>query len=106
LDVCFRGDLGREQILHIAKEERRILLTQEEHLLESQEIDRVIEALPIELVDVDLNLARQAGKFKAFKKMSFADCFAAALAKSRKAQLITGDREFKAVEDEINILWI
>jgi sulfur carrier protein ThiS len=42
LDVCFRGDLGREQILRIAKEERRILLTQEERLLESQEIDRMI----------------------------------------------------------------
>ena len=42
LDVCFRGDLDGEQILRIAKGERRILLTQEEGLLESQEIDRVI----------------------------------------------------------------
>jgi predicted nucleic acid-binding protein len=72
----------------------------------AQEIERVIEALPIELVDVDQTLAREAAIFKAFKKMSFADCFAAALTKSRKAQLITGDREFKAVEDELNILWI
>ncbi len=46
LDVCFRGDLGREQILRIAKEERRILLTQEEHLSDSQEIDRVIVLKP------------------------------------------------------------
>jgi uncharacterized protein with PIN domain len=46
LDVCFRGDLGREQILRIAKEERRILLTQEMHVLESQEIDRVIVLKP------------------------------------------------------------
>ena len=46
LDVCFRGDLGREKILRIAKEERRVLLIQEEHLLESQEIDRVIVLKP------------------------------------------------------------
>ena len=46
MDVRFRGDLGREQILRIAKEERRILLTQEEHLLELQEIDRVIVLKP------------------------------------------------------------
>ena len=46
MDVRFRGDLGREQILRIAKEERRILLTQEEHVLESQEIDRVIVLKP------------------------------------------------------------
>jgi uncharacterized protein len=72
----------------------------------AQEIDRVIQTLPIELVDVDLNLAREAAIFKAFKKMSFADCFAAALAKSRKAQLITGDKEFKAVEDLLDVLWI
>ena len=46
LDVCFRGDLGREQIFRIAKEERRILLIREERLLESQEIDRMIVLKP------------------------------------------------------------
>lgn len=28
------------------------------------------------------------------------------LAKINKADLITGDKEFKAVEDEIRVLWI
>lgn len=32
--------------------------------------------------------------------------FAAALAKSRKAELVTGDPEFKQVEDEIKIGWL
>ena len=40
------------------------------------------------------------------KKMSYADCFAAALAKLRSAELITGDPEFKAVEGEIKIGWL
>jgi len=38
--------------------------------------------------------------------MSYADCFAAALAKLHKAELVTGDKDFKQVESEIKILWI
>lgn len=38
--------------------------------------------------------------------MSYADCFAAALAKHEKAELITGDNEFKQVENEMKIIWL
>jgi uncharacterized protein with PIN domain len=38
--------------------------------------------------------------------MSYGDCFAAALAKLRKAELVTGDEEFGQIEKEIKILWI
>jgi predicted nucleic acid-binding protein len=62
--------------------------------------------LGIEFVDADWDLAKDAGYFKSKKKMSFADCFAAALAKQRKAHLVTGDREFKQVEQEITISWL
>jgi hypothetical protein len=47
-----------------------------------------------------------AAKYKAFKKMPYAGCFAAALAKSEKAALLTGDPEFKEVEKEIRIVWL
>ena len=69
---------------------------------------RDIAALPIEIVGVgdDLALARQAAIFKATHKMSYADCFAAALAKENKAELVTGDPEFKEVEKEIKINWL
>ena len=53
----------------------------------------------IELVPVDardLELVRQAaGYSKQPRKCHFADCFAAALAKIKNAELVTGDREFK-----------
>jgi len=62
--------------------------------------------LGIEFVDADWNLAKDAGYFKSRNKMSFADCFAAALAKQRKAHLTTGDPEFKQVESEIAINWL
>jgi predicted nucleic acid-binding protein len=35
-----------------------------------------------------------------------ADAFAAALAKEKKAELVTGDPEFKPLENEIKINWI
>lgn len=67
-----------------------------------------IAALPIEIVGLgeDLSLTRQAAIYKATRKMSYADCFAAALAKSKNAELVTGDPEFKEVEKEIKIGWL
>jgi predicted nucleic acid-binding protein len=67
-----------------------------------------IAALPIDIIGVseDLALAKQAAMFKATHKMSYADCFAAALAKLKNAELITGDPEFKAVEKAIRINWL
>ena len=62
--------------------------------------------LGIEFVDADWDLAKDAGYFKSKNKMSFADCFAAALAKQRKAHLATGDPEFKQVEQQITINWL
>jgi uncharacterized protein len=61
---------------------------------------------PIAIVDADKELTLQAAEFKALNKMSYADAFAAALAKTKKAVLITGDKEFKSVEKEIKINWI
>jgi predicted nucleic acid-binding protein len=62
--------------------------------------------LGIDFVDASWELAKDAGYFKSKNKMSFADCFAAALAKKTKAHLATGDPEFKQVEHEITIVWL
>lgn len=62
--------------------------------------------LPLEVVPADRGLAEMAGEIKVVGKMSLADCFAAALAKQRKADLYTGDPEFVAVEKDIDIAWI
>jgi predicted nucleic acid-binding protein len=67
---------------------------------------RALKQLGIELVDADWDLAHDAGRFKAKHKMSLADCFAAALAKQRKAHLVTGDQEFKQVEADVIIIWL
>jgi len=62
--------------------------------------------LGIVFVDADWDLARDSGYFKSRNKMSYADCFAAALARQRKAHLATGDPEFKQVEQEITVHWL
>jgi predicted nucleic acid-binding protein len=65
-----------------------------------------LRSLGIEMVDADWLLTRIAGSFKARYRMSYADCFAAALARQRKSELLTGDKEFKQVEAEVSIRWI
>ncbi len=72
----------------------------------AEAVAQLISTLPIQIISADLELTKQAAEFKAIKKMSYGDCFAAALAKLRKAELVTGDEEFKQVEGEVKILWI
>jgi ribonuclease VapC len=62
--------------------------------------------MPLDVVPVDRPMAEIAAEFKAAHKMSLADAFAAALAKSKKAELVTGDQEFKQFEGEIKIGWL
>ncbi|MBM3702640.1 MAG: type II toxin-antitoxin system VapC family toxin [Actinobacteria bacterium] len=70
------------------------------------EIEKIITTLPIDIINVDVQLAREAARFKATKKISYADCFTAALAKLNKGEIITGDKEFKTLEDKVKILWL
>lgn len=62
--------------------------------------------LGIEFVDAEWKAVRAAAALKAKHRMSYADCFAAALAKERNAELVTGDNEFKQVESEVKIRWL
>jgi uncharacterized protein len=62
--------------------------------------------LPIDIVPADQELSELAGELKVTKKMSLADCFAAALAKREKAEVYTGDPEFKVMEREIKVVWL
>jgi ribonuclease VapC len=65
-----------------------------------------LSPLPIRIIPVDEAQVRQAAHYKAKYTMSYADAFAAALAKKHKARLVTGDPEFKPLEREIKIVWI
>jgi predicted nucleic acid-binding protein len=70
------------------------------------EAAKILVALPIEFHPATRELGDIAADFKARFKISLADAFAAALAKEKKAELITGDPEFKPLEKEIKINWL
>jgi len=61
---------------------------------------------PLEAVPVDRELAESAALLKNEHDLGLADAFAAALAKIKNAELVTGDSEFKALEKEIKIGWL
>ena len=122
LIAYFDGEEGAEKMVEIirsARDSSRSLLLsvinwgevyyitlRESGRERADEIAHLISTLPIEIIPADLELAKQAAEFKAGLKMSYADCFAAALAKLRRAELVTGDEEFKQMQEAIKILWI
>jgi predicted nucleic acid-binding protein len=61
---------------------------------------------PLEAAPVDRDMAETAAGLKNEHGLGLADAFAAALAKSKKAELVTADTEFKSVEKEIRINWL
>jgi ribonuclease VapC len=67
---------------------------------------REIVAMPIAIVPADLQQTHQAAIFKATRRMSYANCFGAALASIKNAEFVTGDPEFKEIEKEIKINWL
>jgi predicted nucleic acid-binding protein len=69
-------------------------------------IVKELRDLRIQFEDAGWELTLEAARFKSQQKMSYADCYAAALAKVKGGSLITGDIDFRAVEDQIKIQWV
>ncbi|MEK7250068.1 MAG: type II toxin-antitoxin system VapC family toxin [Bacteroidota bacterium] len=72
----------------------------------AQTVLAAIRQMPIRLVEANKELTLAAARFKARGGISYADCFAAGLGKLEKAEIVTGDKEFKVVEDEVKIRWM
>lgn len=60
----------------------------------------------LKVMEVTWESIRAAAKLKALGGLSFADCFAAALAQEAGGQVVTGDPEFRKVEGKVQIIWI
>ena len=82
------------------------LLLRDHGAKDADNILKIIETLPVDFVEVDMRLVKQAAIYKATQKLPFVDALAAALAKLRKGELVTSDKDFKAVEGEIKIVWV
>ena len=86
--------------------EVKYIITRKEGRQRWAQIAADLPALPLEFHSVTRALADTAADFKARYTMSLADAFAAALTRDRKAELVTGDPEFKPLEAEIKIRWL
>lgn len=75
-------------------------------LKKAKELYSAITAIPIQIINPDIDTVILAAQIKAKKRMSYADCFAAALAIKTNAAILTSDSEFKQIEKEIKILWV
>jgi len=64
-----------------------------------------IERLNFTILPVSNDLIFQAAEYKAQYSISYADCFTLASAIEHKANIVTGDSEFKKVEQLVNIVW-
>ena len=67
------------------------------------EIEHLMDQMHLEVVAANKEIARQAAHLKATEKLPYGDAFAAALALGRKAELITGDKDFRLIEKKIRI---
>lgn len=117
-----RDEAGAEKIqalLALAEKHGRNVLMSEVNYAEVQymirrkhgneawaQIAALLPNLPVSFVPAERELSDLAANFKTRHKMSLADAYAAALAKKSKAELITGDAEFRPLTAEIKIRWL
>ena len=59
-----------------------------------------IKQMPLHIIEPDLKMCLDAATIKAKHSLSYADAFAAALTISKKAVLLTGDKEFESLIGE------
>jgi predicted nucleic acid-binding protein len=65
-----------------------------------------LDRLPLELVSNDFDAVMEAARMKARFPLSYADAFALATAVRFRARLVTGDPEFEAAEDLVEVEWL
>jgi predicted nucleic acid-binding protein len=116
------GEPGGEEVmrlLHQAREgQARLLMTwinlgEVAYIVERRwgqgrlrQVLATLEATALERVPVERELALAAAHVKAEHPLAYADAFAAALTAQTEATLVTGDPEFRLLEDNIRIHWL
>lgn len=75
-------------------------------LSKAQQTQALLESLPIKEIEAERSLVLDAAHIKAHHPISYADAFAAALAARESAVVLTGDPEFEAVQDLVEVEWL
>lgn len=87
------------------------MMAKKTSLSEAERRLRHVDLLRIAVEPVTRRLVQEAASLKinystAKNQLSFADCFAAALARQSDATLLTGDPEFSVLDSIISIRWL
>ena len=112
----FRNEKGRDKIEQLLNEavanKHELYMTcinagevyyvtcRKESVVKADIVWKALQQFPIHIVEIDLAFTLKAAKIKAANKLSYADTFAAVLTITKKATLITGDREFDSLIKE------
>jgi len=72
----------------------------------ADKVESILEELPIEWVDADRELTREAARFKADGGLACANCFAAGLARQADGEVVTDDPGFETVTDQVALRWL
>jgi len=94
--VCSLINLG--EVLYIT--ERELGLPQAQAALAA------IEQLPVELLPVSKDTVLAAAHIKTSHSIAYADAFAVAAAQELNGVVLTGDPEFKSVEELVSVKWL
>jgi ribonuclease VapC len=78
----------------------------EQGISEAEKVILQLDKFPIQIVDVNKELAYEAAKLKGEFRIAYADCFAVALSVKLGAAIVTGDPDFKKLQERISIQWI
>lgn len=61
---------------------------------------------PLRIVPATVEITLKAARVEAIYKLHYSDAFAVATALDKEATVVTGDREFKLVEELLDIHWL
>ena len=78
----------------------------EQGISEAEKVILQLDKFPIRIVEVNKELAYQAAKLKGEFRIAYADCFAVALSVKLGAAIVTGDPDFKKLQERMSIQWI
>lgn len=78
----------------------------EQGLFAAQRAIAAMDQLPMSVVEADRTLTLSAAVVKAHHAISYADAFAVALAQSKQAAVLTGDPEFRRIEELVAVEWL
>jgi len=118
----FQKESGYEKIFKLLEETRRkeetrylnamnlgeIIYTTKMAFGDQKKIEILahIERLDFKIIPVTNEMIFQAAEYKASFSISFAVCFVLVTALMEKAVVVTGDPEFRKVEQLVKIVWV